>query len=135
MTPDFGGLLKRELFLEGAFRNAHARLRTHAESGGCEERGFCLLAGNLAMICVGRANHTRRGTSFVLYCPPLLLLLLLAVAFFGGGAREGGQIRAAFGQLTTHLRTLIGHRWAYGAGGRRVLWGGAKGLRVRPHLP
>jgi ABC-type uncharacterized transport system fused permease/ATPase subunit len=36
VTPDFGGLLKQEMFLEGAFRNAHARLRTHAESGECE---------------------------------------------------------------------------------------------------
>ncbi|PSC69745.1 ABC transporter D family member 1 [Micractinium conductrix] len=69
VTPDFGGLLKREMALEGQFRNAHVRLRTHAES----------------------------------------------VAFFGGGAREGSQIGAAFGQLTAHLRTLVSHRWAYGA--------------------
>ena len=41
---------------------------------------------------------------------------LSAVAFFGGGAREGSQIGAAFGQLTAHLRTLVSHRWAYGAG-------------------
>ena len=34
VTPDFGGLLKREMALEGQFRNAHVRLRTHAESGG-----------------------------------------------------------------------------------------------------
>ena len=39
MTPDFGGLLKRELYLEGAFRNAHSRLRTHAESGGRRQSG------------------------------------------------------------------------------------------------
>jgi ABC-type uncharacterized transport system fused permease/ATPase subunit len=69
VTPDFGGLLKHEMALEGAFRNAHTRLRTHAES----------------------------------------------VAFFGGGAREGSQIAAAFTRLVDHLRTLIGHRWAYGA--------------------
>lgn len=31
-TPDFAQLLKREYYLEGAFRNAHTRLRTHAES-------------------------------------------------------------------------------------------------------
>lgn len=31
-TPDFAQLLKREYYLEGDFRNAHTRLRTHAES-------------------------------------------------------------------------------------------------------
>ncbi|GAB4822712.1 hypothetical protein N2152v2_009758 [Parachlorella kessleri] len=69
VTPDFSGLLKREYALEGRFRNAHSRLRTHAES----------------------------------------------VAFFGGGEKEGSQISAAFSSLTAHLRSVIGHRWSYGA--------------------
>jgi hypothetical protein len=60
VTPDFGGLLKRELFLEGAFRNAHARLRTHAESGECCDRGICcVLAGTVHCGVVSRANHSR----------------------------------------------------------------------------
>lgn len=46
VTPDFGGLLKREYHLEGRFRNAHSRLRAHAESvaffGGGEKEGECL---------------------------------------------------------------------------------------------
>ncbi|KAK9820297.1 hypothetical protein WJX72_008694 [[Myrmecia] bisecta] len=42
VTPDFGALAKKEYFLEGAFRNIHTRLRTHAESiaffgGGARE--------------------------------------------------------------------------------------------------
>lgn len=42
VTPDFAGLLKKEYQLEGDFRNAHSRLRTHAESvaffgGGAKE--------------------------------------------------------------------------------------------------
>jgi len=42
VTPDFAGLLKKEYQLEGNFRNAHSRLRTHAESvaffgGGAKE--------------------------------------------------------------------------------------------------
>ncbi|EIE25187.1 hypothetical protein COCSUDRAFT_65142 [Coccomyxa subellipsoidea C-169] len=42
VTPDFGGLARKEYFLEGAFRNIHTRLRTHAESvaffgGGARE--------------------------------------------------------------------------------------------------
>lgn len=42
VTPDFAGLLKKEYQLEGAFRNAHTRLRTFAESvaffgGGSKE--------------------------------------------------------------------------------------------------
>ncbi len=42
VTPDFAGLLKKEYQLEGNFRNAHSRLRTHAESvaffgGGSKE--------------------------------------------------------------------------------------------------
>lgn len=32
VTPDFAGLLKKEYQLEGNFRNAHSRLRAHAES-------------------------------------------------------------------------------------------------------
>lgn len=32
VTPDFAGLLRHEYGLEGAFRNAHSRLRAHAES-------------------------------------------------------------------------------------------------------
>eukprot|EP00887_Chlorella_sp_A99_P003200 scaffold9.g3200.t1 len=44
VTPDFGGMRRREYALEGAFRNAHARLRAHAESvaffgGGAREGG------------------------------------------------------------------------------------------------
>lgn len=60
MTPDFGGLLKRELFLEGAFRNAHARLRTHAESGGWgeEEALVCLGRELISVRCV-TTNHAR----------------------------------------------------------------------------
>lgn len=46
------------------------------------------------------------------------------MAFFGGGAREGGQITAAFAQLTAHLRALVGHRWAYGTG---ACWSGSCG--------
>lgn len=49
VTPDFGGLLKRQYFLEGAFRNAHSRLRTHAESiaffGGGTKEGALISAG------------------------------------------------------------------------------------------
>jgi hypothetical protein len=60
VTPDFGGLLKRELFLEGAFRNAHARLRTHAESGGWgeEEALVCLGRELISVRCV-TTNHAR----------------------------------------------------------------------------
>lgn len=32
VTPDFASLLKKEYALEGSFRNAHSRLRAHAES-------------------------------------------------------------------------------------------------------
>ncbi|RMZ56621.1 hypothetical protein APUTEX25_002710 [Auxenochlorella protothecoides] len=44
LTPDFGALLRREYELEGGFRGAHSRLRTHAESvaffgGGAREGG------------------------------------------------------------------------------------------------
>ena len=44
LTPDFGALLKRGHALEGDFRGAHSRLRTHAESiaffgGGHREGG------------------------------------------------------------------------------------------------
>ena len=44
VTPDFGALLKRQYALEGSFRAAHSRLRTHAESiaffgGGAKEGG------------------------------------------------------------------------------------------------
>ena len=42
MTPDFGTLANVQYRLEGAFRNVHSRLRTHAESvaffgGGAKE--------------------------------------------------------------------------------------------------
>lgn len=57
VTPDFAGLLKKEYQLEGNFRNAHSRLRTHAESvaffgGGVKEGAlvgttFENLAGHL----------------------------------------------------------------------------------------
>lgn len=43
VTPDFSTMLKQEYFLEGAFRSAHSRLRSHAESvaffGGGEREG------------------------------------------------------------------------------------------------
>lgn len=46
VTPDFGRLAAEELRLEGTFRNAHTRLRAHAESvaffGGGAREGVLL---------------------------------------------------------------------------------------------
>ncbi|CAL5222677.1 g5077 [Coccomyxa viridis] len=53
VTPDFGALAKNEYFLEGAFRNVHTRLRTHAESiaffgGGVREgKSIAVIFDNL----------------------------------------------------------------------------------------
>jgi ABC-type uncharacterized transport system fused permease/ATPase subunit len=48
VTPDFGRLAKEEYRLEGSFRNAHHRLRSHAESvaffGGGNREGQQLTA-------------------------------------------------------------------------------------------
>jgi ABC-type uncharacterized transport system fused permease/ATPase subunit len=59
VTPDFGGLLKREYGLEGAFRAAHSRLRAHAESvaffGGGAREGEQVGAAFGALTAHGRA--------------------------------------------------------------------------------
>ena len=58
VTPDFAGLLKKEYYLEGSFRNAHSRLRAHAESiaffGGGYKEGRLV---NSAF--TGLADHLR----------------------------------------------------------------------------
>lgn len=58
VTPDFAGLMKREYFLEGAFRTAHSRLRAHAESIAFFDGGF--KEGSLIRVAFdGLVDHMR----------------------------------------------------------------------------
>lgn len=87
---------------------AHSR-RVRCVPGAC--CCSCLRMGCLARAPVGECHAGSTAPS-----PSTSGVSLFTVAFFGGGTREGSQIAATFGKLTQHLRDLIAHRWAYGAG-------------------
>lgn len=64
VTPDFGLLAGVQYRLEGAFRNVHSRLRTHAESvaffGGGSKEGASVAASFDALMSHLRSMSNRR---------------------------------------------------------------------------
>ncbi|KAL4445411.1 hypothetical protein ABPG77_011236 [Micractinium sp. CCAP 211/92] len=108
VTPDFGGLLKKELALEGNFRNAHGRLRTHAESvaffgGGTREgsqitAAFAQLTAHLRALVGHRWAYGTADDFFAKQLPhnvTWLLTLLYALdqtGDFGDTAVQGALV-------------------------------------------
>ena len=101
-------LAAQEYHLEGAFRNIHSRLRTHAESvaffGGGEREGatisasFRALMQHLAAVIDIRRAHKRRSCASVI-C--------------GMTPCEGATISASFHALMQHLSAVIDIRRAH----------------------
>lgn len=108
VTPDFAKLLKREYYLEGAFRNAHTRLKTHAESiaffdGGVKEGAavtgaFASLTRHLASLIRLRWSYGAADEFFAKQLPhstTWVLTLLYALeqkGDFGNTAFQGALV-------------------------------------------
>ena len=112
MTPDFGRLANVQYQLEGAFRNVHTRLRTHAESvaffgGGAKEGAivaatFDSLMRHLRHVATARWAHTVADEFFTKQLPNNVTWLLTLMYSLD---QTGADLR------TSRLLVMPPHPW------------------------